>query len=389
MQEIDQIWLKYEESDLLRRLDSLEDVNRLALTFGKDLARTFRLITLLRDPGGYPRGYDLTDAPIVGLLTRVAKLFRLVCRFYELGNSEYLSIFSRPLIESAIVANYLLRSGAEVVEDFRRCSYKDTLRILRDHESGAEFFQTPAGRRVLQSAFDYLAVERLSQDGFGAQKRNRWRLQGESLYEICREIVGPDAYPFVYGMMSESLHGSWNDSMDWCLSRNENGSFSAFALFVGVDARAMLPLVRYATPAYALWIERTRPWEESVRQTLGRIQDYFDTIYSKFDQLYDGPTVDRSETAESTRSPRSQDEPSYSLGTAEIQTILAKYERGEHLARLLASTPEADRLALAFYRDVGEILDILTRTKNVERNPAGFSIDDAPILGLLVRTWHS
>lgn len=70
----------------------------------------------------------------------------------------------------------------------------------------------------------------------------------------------------------------------------------------------------------------------------------------------------------------------------ELQAILAKYKR-DYLARFLASTPEADRLALAFYEDVAEILDILSRMKNVERNPTGFSIDDAAILGLLVRTW--
>ena len=70
----------------------------------------------------------------------------------------------------------------------------------------------------------------------------------------------------------------------------------------------------------------------------------------------------------------------------EIQNILAKYDRA-YLARLFASTPEADHLALAFYANVAEVLDILTRLRNVERNPTGFSIDDAPILGLLVHTW--
>ena len=69
----------------------------------------------------------------------------------------------------------------------------------------------------------------------------------------------------------------------------------------------------------------------------------------------------------------------------EIQDILAKYDRA-YLERLSASTPEADQLALAFFEDVAEILDTLSRLKNVERNPTGFLIDDAPILGLLVRT---
>ena len=67
--------------------------------------------------------------------------------------------------------------------------------------------------------------------------------------------------------------------------------------------------------------------------------------------------------------------------------IALGYDDRAYLERLFASTPEADQLALAFFEDVTEILDILSRLKNVERNPTGFSIDDAPILGLLVRIW--
>ena len=298
MQQIDRIWLKYDEDRLLDGLESLDDVNRLALTFGWDVARTFGLVTLLRNPSRGPSGYGLSDAPIVGLLTRVAKLLRLVCRFYELGNGEYLSVFFRPLIESAIIATYLLREGDEAVEDFRLCSYKDTLRILRDHESGSEFFRTPAGQRVLRSALNDLALEGLSKESFTRQKRNRWRLQGKPLYDIFAEVASPDEFPFVYGMMSESIHGSWNESMDWCLSRNDDGTSSAFALFVGVDARAVLPLVRYVTPPYSLWIERIRLQDESLREALDRIQDYSRTIYSKFDELYDGPTAEGSSAAD-------------------------------------------------------------------------------------------
>ena len=70
----------------------------------------------------------------------------------------------------------------------------------------------------------------------------------------------------------------------------------------------------------------------------------------------------------------------------EIREIHEKCDRA-YLERLFASTPEADELALVFFEDVAEILDILSRLRQVERNPNGFSIDDAPILGLLVRTW--
>ncbi len=296
MQEIDCIWLKYEEGRFLDRIESLDEVNRIALTFGSDVAQTFRLLTRLRNPDRNPFGYGLSDAPLIGLLTRVAKLFRLVCRFYELGNGDYLSVFSRPLIESAIVATYLMREGDEAIEDFRRCSYKDTLRIFRDRDSGSEFFGTAAGQRVLRSAHADLAVEGLSKESFAQQKRNRWRLQGKSLYDIFGEVTSPEEFPSVYGMMSESIHSSWNESMDWCLSRNDDGTFSAYALFIGVDARVILPLVRYATPPYALWIERIELRDESLRQTLDRIQHYARTIYFRFDELYDGPTAESSGT---------------------------------------------------------------------------------------------
>ena len=294
MNEIDQIWLKYEDQGLLDGLESLDDVNQLALTFGEDVARTYRLITLRRNRSRCPSGYGLADAPIVGLLTRVAKLFRPVCEFYELGNGDHLTVFSRPLIESAIVATYLLRNGDEAVEDFRRCSYKDTLRILRAHESGSEFFRTSAGQRVLQSALDDLALEGLSKQSLAVQKNNRWRLQGKSLYDIFGEVAGPAEYPFVYGIMSESIHGSWNKSMDWCLSRNDDGTFSAFALYHDVDARAILPLVRYATPPYVLWSDRIQIQDDSMRQTFDRIHDYCRSIYLRFDELYDGPSADGS-----------------------------------------------------------------------------------------------
>ena len=292
MNEIDQIWLKYEEQSLLESLEALDDVNRLALTFCEDVARTYRLVTTWRNPSGDSSGYGLADAPIVGLLTRVAKLLRLICKFYELGNGDHLAVFSRPLIESAIVATYLLREGDEAVEDFRRCSYKDTLRILRDHESGSEFFLTPAGHRVLRSALDDLALEGLSKQSFAVQKRNRWRLQGKSLYDIFGEVVGSAEYQFSYGIMSESIHGSWNESMDWCLSRNDDGTFSAFGPYHGVDARLILPVVRYATPPYVLWIDRIQIQVDSMRQTFDRILDYSRSIYLRFDELYDCPTAD-------------------------------------------------------------------------------------------------
>lgn len=290
MQEIDRIWLNYEKDQVVENLVSLDEINDRALIFGRDVAETYRVITLIRNPTRDGAGYGLSDAPIVGLLTRVAKLFRLVCCFYERGEGESFSVFSRPLIESAVIAKYLLLEGDEAVKDFRRCSYKDTLRVIRKHKSGTEFFRTFAGLRVLRSARDDLALENLSIENFSSQKHNRWRVQGKSFYDIFCEVVSPTEFPFVYGMMSESTHGSWNESLDWSLWRNDDGTFSANTLFTSVDARSILPLVRYSIPPYALWIKKELH-DEFLLNTLKRIQDYSSAIYMKFDNLYDGPGI--------------------------------------------------------------------------------------------------
>ena len=68
----------------------------------------------------------------------------------------------------------------------------------------------------------------------------------------------------------------------------------------------------------------------------------------------------------------------------EIKEILAKYDQ-DYLRQLFACSEEADQLVLVYFEDVAEILSVITRMTNIERNPTGFSIADAPILGLLVR----
>ena len=70
----------------------------------------------------------------------------------------------------------------------------------------------------------------------------------------------------------------------------------------------------------------------------------------------------------------------------ELDVILNKYwERP--LRDRFESLEEINQFAIGFYKDAAEIYDCLSRVKNRERNPSGYSLNDAPIIGLLVRTW--
>ena len=288
MHAIPDIRAKYEVRHIRDRLNSVEQVNNFALDFYKDVSKTYRLVTSQKNEIRNPTGYSLTDAPILGLLVRISKLFTLVLRYYEEDHGEYIGTVSRPLLEASIMALYLLQQDEAVVSDYRRCSYKDALRILRDYKSGSGFFRTRAGRRLLTSVRENLALEGLTEDDFSLQKRNGWRLQGKNFFRIFAEMFSAEAFAFIYGITSESIHSSWNHSMDWCLTRNEDGTFSAYCLFIPADVRIISSAVSYSTPAYRLWLSRVEVDNDNLIDTLNAVEHINSEIYRRFDEIFDG-----------------------------------------------------------------------------------------------------
>lgn len=288
MIELTDLRAKYGGEHDLEGIDSVEGINDYAHGFYCDVAGVYGFITVQRNPHRNASGFSLSDAPILGLLTRVWKLLRLILGFYEDQNADFQAVFERPLFEASVVATYLLRNGDEAIQDFRMCSYKDTLRILREHSRGSEFFNTKPGQRVLASALNKLAIEGLDQDSFTAQKKNGWRLQGKSVYQIFRETIGSDPYSFGYGMLSESIHGSWANSMDWCLRRNEDQTYSTFSDFHKPDVRTVAPLIHWSTPPYGLWINRIEIEDQDLIEILDWIRKFNYRIYLTFEHLFDG-----------------------------------------------------------------------------------------------------
>lgn len=70
----------------------------------------------------------------------------------------------------------------------------------------------------------------------------------------------------------------------------------------------------------------------------------------------------------------------------EIRDVLVRYDES-YVPDHLASAQDVTKFAATFYKDVAEVYDFITRVKNVEWTPSGYSLVDAPILGLLVRVW--
>jgi hypothetical protein len=289
MQELRDILSKYDESYVSAHLRTTGDINAFAATFYNDAAEIYDCITRVRNIERNPTGFSLDDAPILGLLVRIWKLLKEIIKYYEADNAEIISVLERPLIEASVTARYLLSRDKAAVEDYRKLSYKDRLRILRDLESGSVFFDTKAGKRLLKSVREKMAREGLTPDDFGAQKKNRWRLEGKPFYKIFAEVESEHIYASSYGMMSESIHGSWNESMDYSLRTNDDGTFSTYPFFQPADIRYVTPTIRFCNPPYRQWLKRIDVDDPNLLNALDWIDRVNAAIFRKFDQEYDGP----------------------------------------------------------------------------------------------------
>ena len=287
MDEIRIITEKYDKAYVEEGLHSLKSINKFALIFFKDVAEIYDCLTRIKNAERNPTGYSLDDAPILGLLVRVWKLLKEIIKYYEQNNAEFIGILERPLLEASVVATYLMTNDPSTIEDYRKCSYKDRLRILRDLESGSAFFESKAGKRLVKSVREKMAFEGLSPQNFQVQKKNRWRIQGKTFYDIFSEIEHADLYSITYGMMSESIHGSWNESMDWCLVKNEDGTFSANPFHHSADIRHVSPILGFPNKSFRLWLQRIDLYED-----MCDLLDWVDrvniTLFKKYDEKYDG-----------------------------------------------------------------------------------------------------
>jgi hypothetical protein len=288
MDEINHLLRKYDERYVSENLISASEVNAFAGTFFMDVADVYDVLTRVSNIERNPNGFSYQDAPILGLLVRMWKLLKEIVRYYVENNAEFVGILERPFIEAAVVSRFLLKADGGVVEDYRKCSYKDRLKFLEKHRAGSQFFiETKPGRRLVRSVLDKLRREGLAEADFETQKKNRWKIQGKTFYDIFAVVEHADLYAATYGMMSESIHGSWNDSMDFDLVHNENGMFNANPFFQQADIRYVAPLLGFSNPAFRLWLKRIDAYDEGLAEILNWVERVNHALFQRFDETFE------------------------------------------------------------------------------------------------------
>ena len=274
MHEIQSILAKYEPGYLARLFSSTPEADRLALAFYEDVGEILDILCRMKNVDRNPTGFSIDDAPILGLLVRTWKLLKLVVWIYKEDSAEYATIAERSLIEVAVTATYLLRSDASTMEDYRRCSYGNRFKILEQAASGAVYYRSKPGRRLLRSIKDKLASEGLDEDSFEEQIANRWRLAGKTFRRIFEDVMGEDLYAVAYRTSSESVHGSWQDVRSYSLQGDVARGFFPLYEPLRVDVGNVPTIVPFATLPFRGWTERVQLDDPYI----GEVLDFIDKL---------------------------------------------------------------------------------------------------------------
>ena len=286
MEEIQAILAKYDRDYLARFAAATPEADRMALVFFEDLAEILDVLTRVKNGERNPSGFSIDDAPILGLLVRTWKLLKLVVWIYREDSAEHAAIAERSLMEVAVVATYLLRSDASTIDDYRRCSYQNRFKILEQAATGAAYFQSKPGRRLLRSIREKLASEGLDETSFDAQIANRWRLEGKTFRQIFEDVMGPDLYPVAYGTASESVHGSWQDVRGYSLQGDLAGGFLPQYEPVRVNIGNVSMIVAFATLPFREWAERVDLDDPYIGEVLDFVDRLNGVLFEKYGRLF-------------------------------------------------------------------------------------------------------
>jgi len=284
--EIRDITIKYKGIDIDAEISTFDGLVKFSTKFYKDVVEIYDAVTRIKNVERNPSGFDFNDSAILGLLIRIWKILKEVVYYYGKNNGDMIALFDRQIIESAVIAKYLLIQGNEIIEDYRKCSYKNRLSVVTNPTTSSEFFLTPPGIRLKQSIIEKMKVENLTVDSFEEQKKNKWKLSGKSFYQIFIEVEPKEFYKYLYGIPSESIHGSWNDSMDFNLARNDDGTFSPYPFYQQVDIRFVTPIINISHDPYLLWLERIDARSKYINGIFEWIKSINVKLFNSFENVY-------------------------------------------------------------------------------------------------------
>ena len=111
LDELREIFIKYQTVEIPEVGSELDKLLEFSSMFFADVAEIYDIITRIKDTERNPSGFDLTDAPILGLLVKISKLLREIVVYYKASDANIIAYLERQAVEAGVVAQYLLHAS--------------------------------------------------------------------------------------------------------------------------------------------------------------------------------------------------------------------------------------------------------------------------------------
>jgi hypothetical protein len=213
------------DADVLRGFHDEDDFIDLAVKLVVEAASYTVIAHSIMDEKG---GWDRDEAILGGLMVRLYKLLSALLDQVCQHRAEIAQIMCRLAFEAVVDIRYLVRKlDAALGDDFVKSSYRQE-RILRDQimeritARGGDIL--PVEDRMLKSISRAADIADLSLDDVSTKRRD-WG--GQNTRAKANEVFGSDlAYIGAFSGMSQSVHGSWGDLLQFHLETTDGKRFT-------------------------------------------------------------------------------------------------------------------------------------------------------------------
>ncbi len=226
------------------------------------------LLTLLKntidpfDDEGYV--YDINQATIVGLYTKLYKYYKLFLRAFSDKEYETIILLVRPIYEAFVIMKYLILKGKESQIHYRLVSYRRRYKNKKDLERNGVI-----GQVMIAKFKDAMSIDGFTMSDFEAEnsknKGRKWELDGKNFSEIHKEVEKSQTYSYVYGMLSEVIHSGWGEVRQLHLTHCEDDFFiPKLDFYDNSDNRIIAPIFSImieASEQFLIWAKRDKEME--------------------------------------------------------------------------------------------------------------------------------
>ena len=173
------------------------------------------------------QAWNRDKAVIGGHLVRLYKLINALLDQTCQRRRETSFIFGRLAFECIINLRYLIvHASDELFRSYRTYSLKHEYKLLGRIEKNIEARggnELPIERRMINSIIRSFEVSGISLDTFALGELKNWG--GKNIFEKAQAVGLETAYLGAFGGGSHSVHGNWQDLLEYHLEETDEGGF--------------------------------------------------------------------------------------------------------------------------------------------------------------------